>query len=741
MNLKYKVDTIVSRFFNLLNNRSIVVLLILSIVLYNIIINLLFFIRLYTYKSGAFDLGVFMQSLYSTLNGRFFYEAPDFEMYGVNNFFGVHVSPIMFLMIPVYYLYPSWLSLTVFQSIIVSSSSIYVYKISKHILKNDKLSLFISLIYLFNPLTITANLYDFHLESFIPLFYTSMFYYNITKRYKLLAISTALLLLVIEATYLITFFFALYVLINSFRKNEKLTRSMKIIVLFLLFTPLLLILPGVFSSIYGHPLKLSQYYTNIATFFLGSGIFYNIVPKIVFWLEVLACFGFLPLLSLFELIPIIPYFLVSTLSAYQPYYTVGWQYSFYLIPILITSTIYSIEKMRKIKGSLRIYIPLMSLFIILLNPVAINLQSQGSFVPPSGGYSISLDFSNAISNMYYINNILKEIPNNAVIISSQSLFPFIANNLNSYTMLYIINPYQLKNYYQSLPRSPQYLLINPNDFNPSYLDDISVNNYSTVAEEGDILLLKEGYYGKVLYFSPYSVYLPVSKFYTLPNIIVNKISDLKFGNVLEYIKDEYPNASALWFGPYIGLSRGVYLASFYIKFINISDQTNPLLKIDVNNFPYGPLASRIISPTEVKPGSWEKFNIVFSVLSPGETLEFRGYSLNNNSTILFGGVQVEQISPYPAELFTPCDLDIANGVLIHGNSPFGCYVKVNESVSKGSTIWFGPYITLSKNNYTALFIIRLFNVTNYNKPIITLQITSNLGNEILNNSEVYPIKT
>jgi len=72
MNLKYKVDTIVSRFFNLLNNRSIVVLLILSIVLYNIIINLLFFIRLYTYKSGAFDLGVFMQSLYSTLNGRFF---------------------------------------------------------------------------------------------------------------------------------------------------------------------------------------------------------------------------------------------------------------------------------------------------------------------------------------------------------------------------------------------------------------------------------------------------------------------------------------------------------------------------------------------------------------------------------------------------------------------------------------------------------------------------------------------
>lgn len=110
-------------------------------------------INLFRYNNfdlGKFDLGNMTQMVWNTLHGRFLY---------LTDYFGTdlprwamsHVDPIILLVVPFFAIYQSPLTLVFFQLILVTFSSLLIYKIAELELKNKVLALLMGLAFLLYP--------------------------------------------------------------------------------------------------------------------------------------------------------------------------------------------------------------------------------------------------------------------------------------------------------------------------------------------------------------------------------------------------------------------------------------------------------------------------------------------------------------------------------------------------------------------------------------------------------------
>jgi len=84
------------------------------------------------FRSYAWDLGIFNQSLWTTLKeGRFFYHTLELFLNQSGSFFAVHFSPVLFLMLPIYALYPKPETLLTLQTIILALGAFPLYLLAK----------------------------------------------------------------------------------------------------------------------------------------------------------------------------------------------------------------------------------------------------------------------------------------------------------------------------------------------------------------------------------------------------------------------------------------------------------------------------------------------------------------------------------------------------------------------------------------------------------------------------------
>ena len=64
-------------------------------------------VRALELQTTTWDQGIYMQSLWSTVHGRPFYEAADFETGGFSSFLQVHSAFVLYLLVPIYAALPS----------------------------------------------------------------------------------------------------------------------------------------------------------------------------------------------------------------------------------------------------------------------------------------------------------------------------------------------------------------------------------------------------------------------------------------------------------------------------------------------------------------------------------------------------------------------------------------------------------------------------------------------------------
>jgi uncharacterized membrane protein len=133
------------------------------------------------FQNAAFNKSIprgdgipFAGSLWNTnFVNKFLYHGGMYYYFGYKSFLNFHFAPILFLLVPIYRVFPSPFTLSVIQIISVALTGYLVYYFGFLVLHNKNLALFIALVFLFNPMTFQATLdipNFFHPDSLIPFF-------------------------------------------------------------------------------------------------------------------------------------------------------------------------------------------------------------------------------------------------------------------------------------------------------------------------------------------------------------------------------------------------------------------------------------------------------------------------------------------------------------------------------------------------------------------------------------------
>lgn len=351
------------------------------ILIYTIVFSYISILRHNAFESTGWDLGIYEQIIWSTTNtGRILWYTMEIYFNPSCSFFGVHFSPILFLVVPIYAIYQSTETLLILQALILALAAIPLYKLALHKNKSVKQALTFSLIYLAYPPIDSMILFDFHVQAFLPLFFFSAFYYFKKERWAKYFVFTVLALMVDEIVPLIVVFFGFYGLwINRKRifhvpdsfnlrrlsANKSVAYSIATIVLGVAWfvmarnvtsavNPTAPSNPN-WSSI-GNPTQdPSGFLINLLTNPVKTveTIVTPVGPKATYLFGLFSPLVFLSFLSPPSLLIGAPWFLIAFLSNYAPYYSaLGYQYAAFVAPFIFISAIYSVKRLEGIKNYL-----------------------------------------------------------------------------------------------------------------------------------------------------------------------------------------------------------------------------------------------------------------------------------------------------------------------------------------------------------------------------------------------------
>lgn len=194
------------------------IILLISVLVFILYFSYLSVIRVNSFNSHYYDLGIMNQVVYNTSRGRVLEMTnPTFNQ-NLSRL-AIHFDPILVLFAPLYLIFSHFSLLLIFQGVIVAMGAIAVYKLSHLIIKKKLLSLFFSLIYLLNFQIERAVLFDFHPVVLVTgiLLWAAYFYEK--KNYFWFYFFIFLSLLTKEHLGLIVFFWGSYLFI--FKRDFK----------------------------------------------------------------------------------------------------------------------------------------------------------------------------------------------------------------------------------------------------------------------------------------------------------------------------------------------------------------------------------------------------------------------------------------------------------------------------------------------------------------------------------------
>jgi uncharacterized membrane protein len=129
--------------------------------------------------------------------------------------FDVHMSPIYYLMLPVYWLFPSPVTLQILQAAVITSAVIPLWKLAKHYGLNSFLRMLVCTVLLLAPAFSGGTSYDLHENCFLTPLILWLFYGIVRKSGWITAIAALLTLMVKEDAAVYVAVIGLWLLISS----------------------------------------------------------------------------------------------------------------------------------------------------------------------------------------------------------------------------------------------------------------------------------------------------------------------------------------------------------------------------------------------------------------------------------------------------------------------------------------------------------------------------------------------
>jgi uncharacterized membrane protein len=336
--------------------------LLLAMVVYFAVALYFSLLRSVELQTSTWDLGIYQQALWSTAHGRPFYEAADYETGGFGSFLQVHSAYVLYLVVPVYSAWPYEGTLFVIQTAFVAAAAYPLFLLGRDVTKSPRLGLVTGLMYLAWAPTLASNLYDFHIEAFLPIEIFAFVLLWSRGRYGWGLLVALVAFATMELTPVLLFFVGLYFLLpdgrtsldalrklrtpgtlrrwltaspRRFWSNPRLVASVGLMVSCVVAYYLNLALRERFLApllgIPAFPSHSSGYViggTLGALGLLSQNIAAGFVTKVLAWVLLLVLLGFVPLLAPRTLVLAIPWVGFTFLSANLNYVTLGFQYGF-----------------------------------------------------------------------------------------------------------------------------------------------------------------------------------------------------------------------------------------------------------------------------------------------------------------------------------------------------------------------------------------------------------------------------
>jgi|GEM_PF-6639822 len=343
--------------------------------LYILIFTLLLFERHHRLMTGL-DLAGFNQALWNTIQGR----PLEVSLYN-RNFLGMHMSLILVLLAPFYYLWQDPRIFLFFQSLFLGLGAIPIYLIAYHRLKDRFISLVFAFSYLLHPFLSRVNLTDFHeVDIAIPLVSFS-FLFLIKRKFKLYLIFLFLSLMVKEDVSLAFLGLGLYAF---FRVDRRIGAITFITSLVWLILAMKVLIPVIREKTAIFPEEKTEYEYLVRYQHLGKSlnemaktvilhpipVFKTILSpnKLITVFLLFLPFGFLSLGSPLLLLPLILNLLLHLLAYFKIQYLLLWQYSALIIPFVVISSIYGFgnitERIKKKQIALSLSLSLLTISIL-----------------------------------------------------------------------------------------------------------------------------------------------------------------------------------------------------------------------------------------------------------------------------------------------------------------------------------------------------------------------------------------
>jgi len=436
------------------------------IVVYFSVFSVFTVLRQYTFKTAAFDLGIYCQALYTTLfKGKFLYETPDLYYTVSGSFFGVHFAPNVFILLPFYYIFPRPETLLVLQSAILSLAALPVYYLTLTLTRRRTIATGFVMLYLLNPFIQSLNVYDFHIECLVPLFSLSALYCYETKKWNKFIIFSMLVGTTIDFAAFLSFFMGLYGLLrypNSVYRlikrkgkiEEEKCKAIRASVIVLLGSILLFFIAIEVIPLFGplpltsNPIvplfgKLGGNYREIVINLISKpwlaieSFLYGAAYKLAFLSLLFLSTFFLAYYSPRELILSIPWIGVVLLTNNPVMFQPGNQFGEFIIPFILYASMQSIRKIQSqrngrafVHKKMKLAFIAVFIMIICISPLSPlpNYFAQG-MAGAYSGYPIPTMHTTLLTEAVGL------IPSNASVLAQNTIFPHLANRVAVYVWI------------------------------------------------------------------------------------------------------------------------------------------------------------------------------------------------------------------------------------------------------------------------------------------------------------------
>ena len=404
------------------------------------------------FKTYAWDLGIFGQSFWTTVNvGGVFRNNCELYLVESGSFFGVHFSPILLLILPLYIIRQDVTTLLAVQSLALGLSAYPVYLMGRECV-GERTGALIAATYLLNPGLHGVNCYDFHVQAMLPLTLNYLILYTRRGQWAKATAAATLSLSVMEQVTHIVIVFALATAASRLTGSRPVKPGAEHVKAFAFAVTLILLslawgaaashVIHVYNPVVSDYLKAGRHFT-----VLGAGepsevpaqvltqpwraleaLSYDAEKKAAYLLAILSPSLFTSLAEPLTLAPAAAWLAVSLLSNYPPYYTLGFQYLAYVIPFTQAAATIALTRLRRA--------PRRRLVMALAAAAVASALALSPLSPMTDGFEISPAYRKPAAGQETrcLAEVLAVIPSDASILTQDNIFPHVCGRADAYVI-------------------------------------------------------------------------------------------------------------------------------------------------------------------------------------------------------------------------------------------------------------------------------------------------------------------